>query len=63
VRRTTSIDQVRGEPGEPQHLVAVGRDLLTRDDGTTEVLDEARFESSVDDSAVIKSIESFSYEV
>lgn len=40
VRRTTSIDQRRGEPGdEHQLVVASGRDLLTRADGTTEVVD------------------------
>ena len=57
VRRTTSIEQRRGEPGEPQHLLALGRDLLTRADGTTAVLDEARFEATVDAAAVLVTID------
>jgi hypothetical protein len=46
VRRTTTIDQHRGEPGEPEQIVARGRDLLTRLDGTSEVLDEAGFDAT-----------------
>ncbi len=53
VRRTTSIDQRRGDPGEPQHVLALGRDLLTRADGTTEVLDEARVEVTVDPTGTV----------
>lgn len=44
VRRTTSVDQRRGDPGEPHAIVAVGRDLRTRADGTAEVVDEHRLE-------------------
>ena len=47
VRRTTSLDQRRGDAGEAQHIVGVGRDLLTYADGTTEVLDEARIDATV----------------
>jgi hypothetical protein len=48
VRRTTSVDARRGEPGEPITYEAVGRDLLTRADGRAEVLDEARVVVTVD---------------
>jgi hypothetical protein len=58
VRRTTSIDQRRGDPGRPQHLVAVGRDLRTRDDGSAEVIDQARVEATIDGSAMITAIAS-----
>jgi hypothetical protein len=47
VRRTTALDQRRGEPGAEQHIVGTGRDLLTRTDGTTEVLDEAQVDATV----------------
>ena len=57
VRRTTSIDQRRGEPGEHQQVVALGRDLLTRADGTTEVADEVRLNAMVDAMGIIVSIE------
>ena len=48
VRRTTTIDQHRGAPGQPEQVVARGRDLLTRLDGTTVVLDEAGFEATIE---------------
>jgi hypothetical protein len=45
VRRTTTHDSTRPDGLEgPVTLVARGRDLLTRDDGTTAVLDAARLE-------------------
>ena len=47
VRRTTALDQRRGEPGETQHVVGTGRDLLTRADGTTVVLDQAQVDATV----------------
>lgn len=56
VRRTTSIDQRRGEPGEPQELVATGRDLRTRVDGTTEVLDHASVRARLDATGTLVSI-------
>lgn len=57
VRRTTSIDQRRGEPGEHQQVVATGRDLLTRADGTTAVVDEVRLDVTVDAVGTIVAIE------
>ncbi len=48
VRRTTSIDQRRGAPGGPQHVVGCGRDLRTRADGSTAVEDQVRFGATVD---------------
>jgi hypothetical protein len=56
VRRTTSIDQRRGGPGEPQELVACGRDLLTRGDRTTEVVDEVRVRATVDALGIVTAI-------
>lgn len=46
-RRTTTIDQHRSTPGGPEQVVARGRDLVTRLDGTTEVVDEAGFVATV----------------
>lgn len=57
VRRTTSIDVRRGDPGEDQHLVAVGRDLATRTDGSSELLDLARVGATVDATGRITAIE------
>lgn len=48
VRRTTCIDQRRGELADPQQVVASGRDLLTRADGTTEVIDAVTLRATVD---------------
>jgi hypothetical protein len=56
VRRTVSLDQRRGDPGQPQHLECHGRDLLTRLDGTTEVLDDGHLEVEVDPSGTIAAI-------
>ena len=56
VRRTTSIDQHRGEPNEPQHVVATGRDLRTAADGSTEVLDEAGFRATVDPDGTVAAL-------
>jgi hypothetical protein len=58
VRRTTAIDQRRRGRGEPQEVVASGRDLLTRADGTTEVLDEVALRGVVDASGTLTSLES-----
>lgn len=57
VRRTTSIDQRRGEPGAPQEIVARGRDLLTRADGTTEVTDAVAMHATVDASGTLTAID------
>jgi hypothetical protein len=57
VRRTTSIEQRRGDPGEPQHLLALGRDLRTAADGSAEVLDETRFQAAVDPAGTILALE------
>jgi hypothetical protein len=48
VRRTTTIDQRRGARGVPEQVIARGRDLLTRLDGTAVVLDEAGFDATVE---------------
>jgi len=58
VRRTTAIDQRRGARGEPQALVASGRDLLTRADATTELLDEVSVRATVDTTGLLTAIES-----
>ncbi|MEX2292684.1 MAG: DUF2889 domain-containing protein [Acidimicrobiales bacterium] len=57
MRRTTSIDQRRREPGKPQEIVASGRDLLTRADGTVEVVDDVRLQAGVDPMGVVISLE------
>ena len=46
VRRTTCIDQIRAERGEPQRVVATGRDLHTAPDGTAAVVDEVRLDAA-----------------
>lgn len=48
VRRTTTVDQRRGDPGEAQHVVAVGRDLRTDADGSTHVLGIAWVQATVE---------------
>jgi hypothetical protein len=48
VRRTTTVDQRRGDPGEAQHVVAVGRDLRTDADGSTHVLGAAWVQATVE---------------
>jgi hypothetical protein len=53
IRRTTSIDQRRGDPGHPQHLECRGRDLLTRADGTTEVVDDAHLSVDIDGAGTV----------
>lgn len=58
VRRTTAIDQHRGDPGAPQRVVATGRDLRTTADGGAEVLDGARFEARIDPDTTVGAIES-----
>lgn len=57
VRRTTSIDQRRGDPGDAQEVVACGRDLLTRADGTSEVVDAVTLSATVDAMGTITTIE------
>jgi hypothetical protein len=57
VRRTTAIDQRRGARGEPQRIVASGRDLLTRAGATTEVVDEVSLRATVDASGTLTAIE------
>ncbi len=57
VRRTTTIDQRRGDMGEPTVVVAAGRDLLTRDDGTTVVVDEVSLRVAIDATGHIAEIE------
>jgi hypothetical protein len=55
VRRSTNIDQHRGERFE---VLAQGRDLQTATDGTTTVLDEVRLHLELDVSGTITAIES-----
>jgi len=58
VRRTTTIDQRRGDAREPMQLVASGRDLRTAVDGTTTVLDEVHVCADIDAHGCITAIES-----
>lgn len=58
VRRTTVIDQQRGDPGQPMTLRAGGRDLLTRADGTTVVVDAVRVQAGIDARGNLTGIES-----
>ena len=58
VRRTTSVDQRRGQPGEAMEVVARGRDLLTRTDGSTEVRDAVELRVTLDAFATVTAIES-----
>jgi hypothetical protein len=55
-RRTTSIDQRRGGPKEPLELEAQGRDLLTRQDGSTVVLAEVTLRASIDGAGTLLAI-------
>lgn len=57
-RRTTSVDQRRGAPGDPMQVVARGRDLLTRADGTTDVRDHAELRVSLDAFGTVTAIDS-----
>ncbi len=57
VRRTTSVDQARGDPGEPQSVVARGRDLLTEVDGSTSVVDEVELRLELDGKGTVTAIE------
>jgi len=57
VRRTTTIDQRRGGPGEPQEIVASGRDLLTRVDGTAEVVDAVTVRARVEPLGIVTAIQ------
>ncbi|MGQ0831118.1 MAG: DUF2889 domain-containing protein [Microthrixaceae bacterium] len=56
VRRTTTIDQLRGAPDGVQEIVASGRDLLTRADGTTEVVDAVTLRAAVDAGGTLMAI-------
>jgi hypothetical protein len=58
VRRTTSVDQRRGGPGGVMEVVARGRDLLTRHDGSTQVRDEAELRVTLDAFGTVTGIES-----
>lgn len=58
VRRTTSIDQRRGERGAPMEVEARGRDLVTRLDGTAVVRDAVTFTATVDPMGTLLAIES-----
>jgi hypothetical protein len=58
VRRTTTIDQRRGEPGQPQEVVACGRDLRTLADGTSGVVDQVSLHAVVDGLGTVTAIES-----
>ncbi len=58
VRRTTSIDQRRGEHGAPMEVEARGRDLVTRRDGTAVVRDAGGFVATVDPMGTLLAIES-----
>jgi hypothetical protein len=57
VRRTTTIDQHRGDPGEPMQILAHGRDLLTRTDGSAEILDETRLRIDLDQWGSVTAVE------
>ena len=57
VRRTTNVDQRRGGPGEPQSVLARGRDLRTDRDGTTEVVDEVELRLELDGSGMVTAVE------
>ena len=57
VRRTTTIDQRRADPGRPMEVVASGRDLRTGADGATTVIDQVRVRADVDASGVLTDIE------
>lgn len=57
-RRTTSIDQRRGEPGAPMAVEARGRDLVTRADGRTEVAGQVTVVATVDAAGILTAIES-----
>jgi hypothetical protein len=56
-RRTTSIDQRRGEPGAPMAVEARGRDLVTGIDGSTQVADQVTVVATVDAAGTLSAIE------
>jgi hypothetical protein len=56
VRRTTTIDQAWDDFGKPHVVTASGRDLLTRADSSTEVLDEARVRIEVGGAGSVASV-------
>ena len=56
VRRTTAIDQLRAEVGEPKVVLASARDLRTGADDVVEVLDEVRVRADVDAGGVVTAI-------
>lgn len=58
VRRTTAVDQQWGDVGRPQRATGSGRDLLTRTDGTTEVLDEARLAVAITAEGTVADVDS-----
>jgi hypothetical protein len=57
IRRTTTIDQRRGDPGQPMEVLARGRDLLTRLDGTVEVIDEIEVRAGLDSWGTVTAIQ------
>jgi len=56
-RRTTSIDQRRGEPGAPMAVEARGRDLVTGIDGSTHVADQVTVVATVAADGTLTAIE------
>lgn len=56
VRRTTTIDQRRGGPDGTMRVIAIGRDLLTRRDGTAEIVDQVRVDADLDGTGRITAI-------
>jgi hypothetical protein len=56
VRRTTTIEQRRDGRRDPQEIVACGRDLRTRVDGTAEVLDAVTVRATVDATGTLTAI-------
>jgi hypothetical protein len=57
VRRTTTVDQRRGGSGEPQSVVARGRDLRTNPDGTADVVDEVELRLELDGTGTVTALE------
>ena len=57
VRRTTNVDQRRGDPGQPQSVLARGRDLRTNPDGSADVVDAVELRLELDGRGTVTSIE------
>jgi hypothetical protein len=56
IRRTVSLDQRRGDPGQPQHLECRGRDLITDLDGSTRAVDDGHLWVQLDPGGTIAEI-------